>query len=333
MSRPDRSRRAHRFFAAGAAALALKIAGGVLVVALLAGAIRILPLLLAPGVPLRLSAPLARGVVAVSLEIALFVAPPVGWALAASRLVERGEARALFAIGVRPGRIVASTWPAAVAVAFAAGVAAFVWGQEAAAPGRLVRSLLADGRIACLAESGSSPAAVDVPLLRLSWVCFPGEPPRAVGPTPFGGGRAVFSATAVTLSDDLRAIDMRDLTLILPSGASEARLQVGEARVRGLAPLGRASNLTVLQRTLLMGSCSVAMATLAALLVLAWSLKSRVAALASGVSGPAAALAVMAQLERAPARSWLYLSVAIAGLGGIVGASVVARIAGRARRS
>ena len=106
-----------------AARLGVAIAAGVLAVALLAGGIRVLPLLLAPGVPLRLAPVLARGVLGVALETALFVAPPIAWALATARLVERGEARALFASGVAPWTIVASTWPATLAVALAATLA------------------------------------------------------------------------------------------------------------------------------------------------------------------------------------------------------------------
>src|SRR6185437_7633302 len=71
-----------------------------------AGAVRILPLVLAPGVPLRLVPVLARGVAGVAFETALFVAPPIAWALSASRLADRGEARALFAVGVRSARVV-----------------------------------------------------------------------------------------------------------------------------------------------------------------------------------------------------------------------------------
>src|SRR5690349_2959529 len=143
------------------AAAVAAVATGVLAVSLLAGAVRVLPLLLAPGVPLRLAPALGRGVLSVSLETALFVAPPIAWALAAARLVDRGEARGLFAIGVRPLRIVAGTWPSALVVVLAGGLAAASWGQEAAAPGRLVRDLLAGARAACL--RARPPSAVDVP--------------------------------------------------------------------------------------------------------------------------------------------------------------------------
>ena len=324
-----------RVLAWPAARLALAIAAGILLVALLAGAVRALPLLLAPGVPIRVAAPVTRGILAVSLEIALFVAPPIAWALAASRLVDRGEARALAAIGVRPARIVATTWPAALLVAAAAGLAAAAWGREAAAPGRLLRDLLADSRAVCAPIAGAAPgsdqrpAAVEVPLLGVTWICLPGEAPRAVGPAPFGGEGAVFSATGMDVSDDLRSLHLRDLTLVVPKGEArpvELRMRIGATSVRGVAPLGRASNLTVIARTLLMGVSAVLMATAAALVVLVGSIRSRTAALALGVAGPGAALVVMSNLERGPASPALYLVMPLAGLCALVILGIAAKV-------
>ena len=304
-----------------AARLGVAIAAGVLAVALLAGGIRVLPLLLAPGVPLRLAPVLARGVLGVALETALFVAPPIAWALATARLVERGEARALFASGVAPWRIVASTWPAALAVALAAALAAASWGREASAPGRLMRDLLGEARAACTAAA--APAAVDVPLVGLAWVCLAGEAPRLVGALSFatsqGGSEApVFSATALEVSDDLRGLTARELTLALPESGPDAgagsRLHVAEAAIRGVTPIGRASNLGVAARALLIGASALAMAALAAALTLRGAIKSRVRALALGAAGPAAALLTFSSLERAPISPFVYAAMPLAGI-------------------
>ncbi len=124
-----------RLFAVPAGRLTLAVAAGVLAVAALAGGVRVLPLLLAPGVPPRILPVLARGALGVALETSFFVAPPLAFALAASRLVDRGEARALFAIGTSPARLVAAGWPAMLGVAMAAGLAATAWGTEARAAG------------------------------------------------------------------------------------------------------------------------------------------------------------------------------------------------------
>jgi hypothetical protein len=263
-----------------------------------------------------------------ALETALFVAPPLAWALAASALIERGEARALSAMGVRPARIVASAWPAALDVALAAGLAGISWGREAVAPGRLVRDLVAGARAACAEASGASgksaapPVAVDVPSLGFSWVCFPGAEPRILGPAPFGAPRSaaavVLSASAIDLSDDLRAIRLLDATLSMPPSApsplASARLRASEVAITGLAPIGRASNIGVLARALLLSASAASIAALAAGIVLTRSVRSRARALAVGLAGPAAALMVFASLERAPAPPFAYVTVPIAGL-------------------
>lgn len=304
-----------------AARLGVAIAAGVLAVALLAGGIRVLPLLLAAGVPLRLAPVLARGVLGVALETALFVAPPIAWALATARLVERGEARALFASGVAPWRIVASTWPAALAVALASTLAAASWGREASAPGRLVRDLLGEAREACTVAA--KPAAIDVPLVGLAWVCLAGEAPRLVGAaqlTPEQGGSAapVFSATTLEVSDDLRELTARDLTLALPGSGPDpgagSRLHVSEAALRGVTPIGRASNLGVAARALLLGASAVLMAALAAASTLRGAIKSRVRALALGAAGPAAALLTFSSLERAAISPFVYAAMPLAGI-------------------
>jgi len=313
-----------RVFALPAGQSALVIALGVLLVAMFAGTVRVLPLLLAPGVPPRIASPLARGVLGVSLETALFVAPPLGWALAAARLVERGEARALAALGIRPARIVASAWPAALVMAICTAFAAASWGQEAAAPGRLARQLVSDARLAC-ARAQSAPLAVEVPMVGISWVCFPGEPPRAVGRPPFGG-RSAFTADSIQLADDLRALRLDGLQLVIPTEGPTARLRVAEARIHGLAPLGRASNLSVAARTVLMGASALLIASLASLVVLGWSLRSRLMGAMVGASGPVAALLVFSTLERASSHPLAYLAVPAVGLAAVVAAARAARL-------
>jgi hypothetical protein len=306
-----------------AARLGAVIAAGVLAVALLAGGIRVLPLLLAPAVPLRLAPVLARGVLGVALETALFVAPPIAWALATARLVERGEARALFASGVAPWRIVASTWPAALAVALASALAAASWGREASAPGRLARDLLGESRAACAAAA--PPAAVDVPLVGLAWVCLEGEAPRLVGAAPFaaspgGAEPPMLSATALEVSDDLRELTARGLTLALaddgpdPGAGSLVRVRVAGATIHGVTPIGRASNLGAVARALLLGASAVLMAALAAATTLRCAITSRVRALSLGVAGPAAALLTFSSLERAPVSPFFYAATPLAGI-------------------
>ena len=328
-----------KLFAWPAARATGAIAAGVLAVALLAGAIRVMPLLLAPGVPAGLAPVLGRGIAAVALEAALFVAPPIGWAIAASRLVDRGEARALFAAGISPWRVVARSAPAMLLVLAAAALAAALWGREARAPGRAVRDLLAGAREAC--ARAAAPAAADVPLLGVSWVCLAGEPPRAVGPAPVrpagldaAARDGVFAATAITVSDDLASLEVRDFVLVLPGAVSgsEARLRVGSASIRGLTPLARASNLSAAARALLLSVSAVALAALAAALTLHRAVAARVGAAAIGASGPLAALLVFSALERSPSSyPASYLAVPAAGLAAIAAAAVLARRTGTRR--
>ena len=71
--------------------------GLVLVAALVGAAVRLLPWMLDPTIPGALLAPFARSLAAVAVEAAILTGWPVGWAVAAQRLVERGEARARIA--------------------------------------------------------------------------------------------------------------------------------------------------------------------------------------------------------------------------------------------
>lgn len=353
-----------RVFALPALRLTALAAAMILGLCIFAGAVRVLPLLLEPTVSLRLAVPLARGVLGMSLETALIIAPPLAWALSAANLVERGEARALAAIGVRPSRIVASAWPAALAVAAATSLAALSWGREAIAPGRLVRELVADARAACVDASSASdtspalaaaspvaqrsaPAVVNIPSLGFSWVCFPGREPRIIGPAPLrhtdrAGARdardadpraPVLQASSIHLSDDLRSIHLQGATLAMPPSAppplASSRLHAADVAITGLAPLGRASNISVPLRALLLSVSAVTIAALAAVIVLALAVRSRALALATGLAGPSAALMAFSALERSPAPRLAYAAVPIAGLFALValfaGASALSR--------
>jgi len=309
----------------------LLVAAGVLLVSLVAGAARTMPLFLAPGVPARLALPFARAALFVSLEAALFVAPPIAAALAAARLVDRGEARAVFALGLSPRALVAGAWPVWLLVALAAASASAAWGREAQAPGRIVLELLHEGRAACVAASArrpEAPVAVEVPLASVSWVCLPGEAPRAVGALPTGQG-AAFAARSIEPSTDLTSLRLSDLSIAVPEGEAHgpAYARVEEASIRGLVPLGRPSNLRAPLRAALMGMTAVVVAALAAFVVIARSMGGRAVALGIGLSGPAAALMVLSALERAPSPVAAYAGVAAAGLAAPLAGALLVRLA------
>jgi hypothetical protein len=311
------------------------VGAAVLVVALLAGLVRVLPWIVAPTIPLRVVLPFARALFAASLETTLLCAPPLGWALASAWLVERGEARALFAIGQSPTRIVRSSVPVAFAFTALAGVAALAWGTEAAAPGRLARSLVDEAKRSC--EGQTAPRAADVPFVGVTWLCFPpaSSKPRAAGARPrltgaLPGGTGAFTAADVTVSDDLRSLQFLEMELLF-GGAGNIRVHAGEARITGLSPWGRASNLPPAVRALLLSFTGTILAMLASWTVLASSVSRRLASLLVGGAGPAAAVLVLSHLEHARHGVAVYVAVPVVGLGGLALAVLAVR-AGRLRR-
>lgn len=318
-----------RTFARPVLRTALGLATGVFLVAALAGSVRLLPLLLAPGVPGALALPLARSVVGVALETAFFVATPLAFALTASRLVERGEARALFALGARPRAIVSSAWPAAALLALACSLAAASWGADARAPGRLVTGLVEGARAECAAEARDGRVgSARIPLVDLSWVCFPGEPPRVVGRAPRPAD-AAFSATSVELSDDLASATLADVALrVRGAESADLSLRARTASFRGLSPLARASNLQPLARALILCVTAVALAAALAAMVFVQNVGARPVAAAVGACGAAASLLTFSTLEASSHRLVHYALVPTAGLAAmLLAAAVLARSA------
>jgi hypothetical protein len=270
--------------------------------------------------------PFARALFAVGLETTLLCAPPIGWALSASTLIERGEARALFAIGLGPARVVRASVAAALGFAAMAALAALVWGTEAAAPGRLARSLVEQSKRSCAGEV--TPRAAHIPFVGATWLCFQQHPPRLSGALPGGGG--TFTATDLAISDDLRSLHFSDMRLLLGE-AGNIRLHVDEAHVTGLSPWGRASNLRPAFRAALLSLTGAGLALLSSLFVLAGSVSNRLLSLLMGGAGPVAALLVMSRLEQGDHLPGVYALVPLAGLAGLLGVTGVVRFALRRR--
>jgi hypothetical protein len=305
-------------------------------VAAVAGGVRVLPMLLAANVPLGIGPSLARGVLASAFEVGLFVAPPIAGALVGGRAVERGEAAALAALGVRPIQVALSAWPGALALAACCAIASAVWGVEAAAPGLLVTRLFDDARAACVAAE--APAVVEVPLTGASWLCFPGEPPRAVLRPPMsadGRVRAALAARELRPSEDLRTLRAVDALLVLQGDNQRATLAADDATIRGLVPLGHASNLSPPARAALLSLTSLALGLAATFAVVAARVASRARAIAVGTAIAVASLAVFSTLERGPVPLFAYALVPIAGLAACTVSTLAALAASRraSRRS
>jgi hypothetical protein len=258
-----------------------------------------------PSIDRRALAPFAKSLFAVACEAALVIGWPVGWALATQRLVERGEARVLAALGERPSRTVARLVPQGIVLGAILVTTSLVLAREAAAPGRVIRALLAQGRTTC--ASATAPTTKGVPFVSVTWLCAGrasqgADPergaPRLVGRAPVSG--VVFTAEDASVSDDLRRIELARARIGLPiSPDSTVRLRTRELVLRGLAPWARASALPPFLRAAIVTSAAFGSAWAAAIAILRGRRRrvSGVAAAAIGAAGPLAALALLRALE------------------------------------
>jgi hypothetical protein len=316
--------------------LGLAAAGVVLAIALGAGMIRLLPWMLSKDVPLRVSLPFAKALTAVAVETAFLVGLPIGFALAAAQTVDRGEARALAALGVSPLGLVLGALRELGALGAVALLLAVAWDADASMPGRFARQLVDQARVSCAAAS--EPRTALVPLVGVTWLCFPGYPPRVVGALPGFGERAWFTAATLTPSDDLTSFELSDLRIVTKrtEGAPPLRIHVSSARVSGLSPWGRPAKLSVLRRALVIVASGALLALAAAWVVLSRSKASRLSALAYGGAGALAALSALHALDKSPQPTTAYLLLPLIGLMALslavlVEAAVGRLVAGRQR--
>jgi hypothetical protein len=315
----------------------------VLLAAMVGAAVRLLPWVLDPTIPWATLAPFARSLLAVAVEAAVLTGWPVGWALAAARLVERGEARVLASLGERPSQTLLRLAPQAAVFVALLAFTSVALGRDAAAPGRIVGDLLAEGRAACDVPL-EPPATHAVPFVSATWLCPRGSAPRLVGRTPIGG--LVFTATGASVSDDLRRIDLDDARLAVAASTKDEadltfRVHVGTLSLRGLAPFAQASSLPPWLRALVVTTSGLAAASAAVFVLL--ELRRRrvgtVAAVAIGAAGPLAALGALRGLElRVPevaSGGWLFafVLVPIAAVVAVAAAAALAALLPVARRT
>ena len=288
--------------------------------ALVGATIRLLPWVLDPSIAWSTLAPFAKSLLAVAFEAALLIGWPVGWALATQRLVERGEARVLASLGERPARTICRLIPQGIALGAVLLLSSAVLGREAVAPGRIVNSLIVEGRRSC------TPGATNgIPFVAATWLCpQDASPPRLVGRAPLGG--VIFTAQNASVSDDLRRIDLVDARVSLPSPSGAVAIHVDTLALRGLAPWARASALPPALRAIIVTVSAFVGGWVAALAILRATRRrvGGVAAAAIGGAGPLAALATLRALElRVPQQAstvWLFLFslVPVAALAGVV---------------
>ena len=318
----------------------------VLLAALVGAAVRLLPWVLDPSIPWATLAPFARSLLAIAIEAAILTGWPVGWAIATARLVERGEARVLASVGERPVQTLLRLAPQALLFTIMLAVTSLALGRDAAAPGRIVGALLAEGRAACGRSQDASeaaPATHAVPFVAATWLCAPSGA-RLVGRAPIGG--VVFTAMGAHVSDDLRRIDLEDARLALPASTkAEAslavRIHVGTLTMRGLAPWAQASSVPPWLRALVVTFSGLVASSAAvfALLELRRRRVGTVAAVAIGAAGPLAALGALRGLElRVPevaSGGWLFafILVPMAAVAAVAAAATIATLLPVARRA
>jgi hypothetical protein len=288
--------------------LAARTAGasvGILALLALAGAqVRVLPWLIDPRVPWRVAVPFGRAVASVAIEAAVLVGWPIGWALAAFVLTERGEARILAMLGERPARTAARLLPMAVVFGAILASASLAGGRDASEPGRVLTDLLRAGRASCAATG--TPAAVDVPLLGAEWLCD--AVPHLVGRPPLSReANALYSARAIDVAPDARRIELDDAFIVASGGdrdapsTATASIHVKHALFR-LPPFVRASSLPAPWRAAFLGTSGAVSALLAAWLLLSMEQRAlslwRLHALLIGAAGPVSSLGFLHALEK-----------------------------------
>ncbi len=135
-----------------------------------------------------------------------------------------------------------------------------------------------------------------MPLVGVTWLCFPGQPPRVTGPLPRSNNRAWFSAADLVPSNDLSEVSLADLQLVTRKEAEtpwSLDLHATSAIVRGLPTWGRSARLPYLLRGVLI-ALTLCVASLAvSLTILQHAIVRRWAALAiSGLPAVAALIAI-----------------------------------------
>ena len=277
------------------------------------GSLRLLPWLLRPEVPWAASAPFAAAIGAKATETTLLLGVPLGCALAAARLARQGNrASARFLV-----------FPTLFTLALGAGAAS--WRADATQPGRVAIGLLQRTRDSC--RGAIEPRGMAVPMVGMSWLCFPDHEPRVVGMLPGSGGRVWFSARNLVARADLSEFTLEDLRLSGDASPllASASLRVGRARVAGLPVWGRPAKLRVTTRAALLTVVAWVVGLVLTLGLIRFSIARPLMALAAG-GGPALLVVVLLErLDRGFATESIYSLLPILGAASAMAAVLLAR--------
>jgi hypothetical protein len=287
----------------------LVASAAIALVGFVAGAVRLLPWLLDPAVPINVAVPFARGLIAVALEAALFVGWPVGCAIACFEFVERGEARVAQSLGERPLTTVGRLVPQGMALAVLLGGVALVYGSDANAPGRVATELVESAHRSC--TRATAPTTYSVPFTDLTWLCAPDRPPRLVGSPSGALASAVVSARDARIAGDFRSVELDDARMLL-AAPSAVSIHVDILSLGHMTPWARASTLPAPLRAALFALTAWLAASLSAFAVMLRAARTRIAAIVVGASGPLAALGTLRWLEQGSAGLGAFVLVPVA---------------------
>jgi hypothetical protein len=301
--------------------------GGLAGVAILAGAVRVLPWMLDPNVPMRVALPFVRGVLELAVEAAVLVGWPLGWALAASQFAERGEARVMMLLGESPLEAARAQWRSAIPAAVALGLAAFLGAVDASAPGRMAQDLVDEGQHAC--GHVTVPRTYGIPFVSLTWLCAPGMTPRLYGSGPGSLRSIVFSATDTRIAPDMRRIELEEARFSVPLSSSHVGVHAQSVVLHGMAPWTHASSVPPVLHMLVVVTAGLLAAALSLMMVLSRLVRGTLAAVLVAVSGPLATLGLMRALERADVPSAVYLVTPVVAVASVLGLALLTRLRSR----
>ncbi len=307
-------------FLRSARTASLVASGAIALVGVVAGAVRLLPWLLDPAVPINVAWPFARGLIAVALEAALFVGWPVGCAIACFEFVERGESRVAQSLGERPLTTVGRLLPQGLALAVLLGCVALVYGTDANAPGRVATELVESAHRSCL--RATAPTTYAIPFTDLTWLCAPDRPPRLVGSPSGAMASAVVTARDARIAGDFRSVELDDARMLFAS-PSEVSIHVDTLSLSHMTPWARGSTLPATFRAALFALTAWLAASLSALAVILRAARTRIAAIVVGASGPLAALGSLRWLEQGSAGRGAFVLVPVACALACVGVGAV----------
>lgn len=266
-----------------------------------AATVRLLPWLVAPNVPLGVCVAFFTPLVLGSIEVALFVALPLGCALASADCVQDGTSKTLCTLGVAPARQTFNF--AAVGIVFAC-LNLLVSAQSASAancPGALTNSLLHAAAI----DSCQTGLVAYVPVVDVSWLCIQNTP-RLVGQLPRQG--MVWTARGASFSERLNQLELHDVHWVLRRPA--IRVRANRVLVSGFAPWLSSSSVDPWLRGLATALSSLFAACSAVWTLMRWPSASRARALFVSVVGLLPFLSFGSSMLRT--MSWTALPVLLA---------------------